>query len=434
MTRILDVYLKNIHAGTLEETNGRMAFTYRAGLPANAAVSRAMPVRAEAYGHNECHAYFGGLLPEEDQRLILAQALHISEKNDFRMLEAIGRDCAGAISLWAHNETPTLAKHVFEKDAYRSGYNLSYEQLRDLFPRLRKNPLTEKKLRFSLAGAQSKIALLFDKQTQEFYFPDQTQISTHIVKPASSRFENSVENEWFCTVLCHKAQLPVAPSWMVDLGQGEKVFVTERYDRAIVTNNIIDEPSYLDRLHQEDFCQALGIPSEHKYQEGQGPGYGACFALVDDVCTRPASQRFKLLSLLLFNYLIGNNDAHGKNFSLLYPWVEDDEKIDLGEIEVSPFYDLVCTELYEDLDNSMSMKIGARFDPYLIMKKDLEIFCQETGISYPLLQRFSRNLAAELLSAATEMRNQLPRDQDIYDRVLRVISRRANHILEITAA
>ena len=122
------------------------------------------------------------------------------------------------------------------------------------------------------------------------------------------------------------------------------LFVVERYDRHLVG-------TVMRRIHQQDFCQALGILSSEKYESDGGPSFETDFKLmIDNVSAKKrVESTFRLIDWLCFNLLIGNNDSHSKNISFLM--------ID-GKYELSPFYDLISTAIYPTLDAKFSFKIG----------------------------------------------------------------------------
>ena len=135
--------------------------------------------------------------------------------------------------------------------------------------------------------------------------------------------------------------------------QGQPFLLVQRYDRlAVQPSNAQQTPAATQRLHQEDFCQALGVPPELKYQNEGGPDLTQAFALVRSATRPSAPQLIKLLDFVLFNALIGNHDAHAKNFSLLYT--------PLGAV-LAPMYDALCTAAYPDLSDRMAMKIGSKY-------------------------------------------------------------------------
>jgi serine/threonine-protein kinase HipA len=361
LARTLDVCFDREIVGKLtQDDGGQMIFQYGESWLAKdkpMALSRSLPLRDEPFSQKECRAFFGGTLPEEGSRKVIARILGISDRNDFAMLEQIGGECAGAISFLPEVET------IPEDDtAYRV---LTDEELADILRELPRRPLMagEDGIRMSLAGAQDKIAVRIDGET--ISIPRGSAPSSHVLKPASASYAGVVYNEAFCMKLADACALNVAP---VAIGHVADIdyLLAERYDR------IRDEQGSVSRLHQEDFCQALGVPSEIKYQSEGGPGLPDCFALIRDASTAPALDVIALLDAVIFNLLIGNHDAHAKNFSLLY-------RLD-GTVRLAPLYDLVCTVCYEELTDKMAMKIGGEARSALIFPAHVEKFAKETGL------------------------------------------------------
>jgi serine/threonine-protein kinase HipA len=176
---------------------------------------------------------------------------------------------------------------------------------------LPKRPLLagEKGIRLSLAGAQDKIAVRIEGD--EISLPFGGAPSTHILKPNVERFAGVVFNEAFAMRLATAVNLPAAKVETRTV-EGIEYLLVERYDRTHL------ESGDLDRLHQEDFCQAQNIVPETKYQKEGGPSFKRCFQLLREAASAPVIDLAHLLDAVIFNYLVGNNDAHGKNFSLLY--------------------------------------------------------------------------------------------------------------------
>jgi serine/threonine-protein kinase HipA len=143
--------------------------------------------------------------------------------------------------------------------------------------------------------------------------------------------------------LAQKVGIDVPQTKILSIGELQ-VYQITRYDRR--TENGITQ-----RIHQEDFCQALGIVPENKYEFEGGPNMQRCDELLLGASSRPALDRQQMLQRVVFNYLIGNNDAHAKNFSLLYSY---------GECRLAPAYDLVSTAAYPELNQNFAMKIGGR--------------------------------------------------------------------------
>ncbi|MEM1178684.1 MAG: HipA domain-containing protein [Acidobacteriota bacterium] len=204
-------------------------------------------------------------------------------------------------------------------------------------------------LRLSLAGAQDKLALVY--RDGAFFLPRGQSATTHILKTEIEGFDNTVANEFFCLRLASRLGLDVPA---VDMRRVEDVqfLMVERYDRVARGQSI-------QRLHQEDFCQALGVVPERKYQAEGGPSIVDCFQVLA-ACRYPARARLEFMRRVILNFLIGNADAHGKNFALLYPAARSKPRL-------APLYDVLCTRAYLDHTDRMAMKIGGkrRFDTVL---------------------------------------------------------------------
>ena len=256
-----------------------------------------------------------------------------------------------------------------------------------MLDRLPKRPFLagERGLRLSLAGAQSKLpVVLVDDQIA---LPAPGQPTTHILKPPIARFESTTENEAFAMRLASKLGLDVAAVEIRTVA-GRPYLLVERYDRTV------DSDGQVRRLHQEDFCQALGVFTERKYASEGGPTFKTSFDLVRRACTRPAVELLKLLDAAIIQVLIGNADAHGKNYSLLHR----DEGIVLA-----PLYDLLCTVAYPDLSPTFAMKIARRGTLADLKPGDWDSFAKEAGLTAP----FVRRRVAELANLVLECRNQV---------------------------
>ena len=369
MARTLEVWWGADRVGLLEQDeSGRLSFRYcddwlkgAGALP----ISFSMPLTNEPYGDKAAHVFFGGLLPEQDKRDIVARAFGVSPRNDYALLDAIGGDCAGALTLLPPGQEPRAAS---EKTSYR---HLAADALERILDRLPNRPLLagEEGVRLSLAGAQDKLPVFV--ADGEIALPLEDTPSSHILKPAIPRYRDTVLNEAFCLALARSAGLYAVEAEIRSV-KGREFLLVERYDRR-------REPGRsLSRLHQEDFCQALGVPSELKYQNEGGPSLADCFDLVRRATTRPAPELHKLLEGVLFNALIGNNDAHAKNFALLYwPWGAG----------MAPLYDLVSTVVYEELSPRLAMKIGGKYEFDELYQRHWERFAKEAGLGVPQVKR-----------------------------------------------
>jgi serine/threonine-protein kinase HipA len=378
MARRLNVLFDREHAGQLmQDDGGQMTFQYDAswlGKPAPIALSQSLPLREEPFTQKECRGFFGGILPEEGNRKVIARILGISDKNDFAMLEQIGGECAGAISFLPEDEAI-----LEDDDRYRE---LADDEFAGILRELPRRPLMagEDGIRLSLAGAQDKIAVRLDDG--KIFIPRGSAPSSHVLKPAIDTYEGVVFNEAFCMALARACDLDAAP---VEIGKVEDIdyLLSERYDR------IRAQDGSIRRLHQEDFCQALGIPSEIKYQSEGGPSLANCFALIRDASTAPAPDLIALLDGIIFNLLIGNHDAHAKNFSLLY--MPD------RSVRLAPLYDLVSTVFYPELTDRMAMKIGKQPKSALVHAKDIDRFAADAGLGAAQTRARIPMLASRLL-------------------------------------
>jgi serine/threonine-protein kinase HipA len=392
MAKTLDVYLHGEFIGHLiQDDGGQMIFQYAESWlqrPGASPLSQSLPLRKERFSRNECRGYFGGILPEESKREIIARNLGISARNDYAMLEQIGGECAGAVTF-----VPT-GEALPERDyRYRM---LSAEELAAVLRELPKRPLLagDEGIRLSLAGAQDKVAVRVDGD--EISLPLGGAPSTHILKPGGDRFEGVVTNEALCMNLAAAIGIPTAKVEARTV-EGMGYLLVKRYDR-IYRADPGQEP-VLERLHQEDFCQALGIVSEMKYQKEGGPSLKQCFALLREVSSTPVIDLSRLLDAVIFNYLVGNNDAHGKNFSLLYRGIATTDM----QVSLSPLYDSLSTVYYPEISRTMAMKLGGEYSSEKVMPRNFEQFAEEAGLAKPMVRRRVMEVIEAILSALSAL-------------------------------
>lgn len=386
MKRILDVYLLGETVGTLEQDeHGSMRFTYSPEwLVQTGAIplSHSLPLREEGFGRNESRGFFAGILPEQHQREVIAKNLGVSAGNDFALLDRIGGECAGAVTFLRRGQEP-----LEQKEEYRT---LSAGELAEILRALPRRPLMagDEGVRLSLAGAQEKLAI--HRSPQGISIPLGGAPSTHILKPAIERFEGLVHNEAFCMRLARVIGLTVAP---VEVGniEGIDYLLVERYDRHWNSDGE-SMGQKLKRIHQEDFCQALGIVPERKYQNEGGPSLKESFALLRECSSSPVLDLNALLDAVIFNALIGNHDAHGKNFSLIYSG---------GKTRMAPLYDLLCTTFYPELSTKMAMKVGGEYDSRKLTGANWERMAEESGLNKLMVKR-------RVLEMAEQIRQKLP--------------------------
>ena len=375
MKRTLSVRLHGVPIGILEENDGTLEFKY---LPdAKRLLSLSLPLQEKVFRGTVCNAYFGGLLPEsETVRKLLGRRFGINSNNTFSLLAAIGLDCAGAVSF---HEPDAAVKE--DANFHLQAKILSDEELEKHITSLPLPPILEgtDEIRLSLAGVQEKTAVcLIDNKVA---LPIGGCSTTHILKPASNVFPELIENEYLCLKAAKAVGIDVPH---IEIGQvnGLKYFLIERYDREITDNKI-------KRIHQEDFAQALGFPASQKYEQEEGPGFKDCFNLINKFSV-PAVDKIKFIERAVFNYLIGNTDAHSKNFSLLH--------YDNGMIQFAPAYDILCTMAYEKHSEWMAMKIGNTIRISAVKKTDWEEFSTNVGFRYKGIEETLKTQSEKLPS------------------------------------
>lgn len=415
MSDSLDVYLGTDKVGRLWlDVGRRFVFQYDADwLASEAAVplSLALPLRADAFGDDRARSFFANLLPESDLRRMIARKLGLSEQNDFALLEAVGGECAGAVSLLPDDKPPV------GEGRYRA---LDDDELNALIADLPKRPMLagEAGIRLSLAGAQNKLPVLFDGSRVSL--PLGSAPSSHILKPPIAQYPDSVENEHFCMQLARRVGLAVPATMLLDKAQ--RLYLVERYDRLPRSDG------GLQRLHQEDFCQALGVPPDQKYEKEGGPGLAQCFTLLRDTSIQPVADLRALLQWVIYNYLVGNADAHGKNISLLLT--------DQGP-RLAPFYDLMSTAVYPDLAERLAMGIGGEDRPGWIIERRWRRFAVDIGIGFKLVRQTLLHMAEQVDSEATQLAQQFHAehgDCEVVDAIVGVISKRKAKITHALAA
>jgi len=370
------VFLSDQRVGLLKEHGGALRFTYEPAVQTPLSVN--LPIREQAYEDAACRPFFDNLLPEGGWRQAICRQLRIDVNNDFQLLAAIGTECAGAVSLhpdpqWTQGRgayTPTS-----EADLRKWALNPASR------PSLQASP----GLRLSLAGAQDK--LLFHLDGTSAYLCEGGAPSTVILKPDIRDTLNAVElsafNELLSVYLARKCGLNAVEAFWYGAG-----YAVRRYDRLLLEGT-------WKRLHQEDFAQIAAVPASAKYEEHGGPGWRDCFGIIDSKTPAPAAQRLELLNRLLFNFCLGNNDAHAKNFALLHTRE--------GGPRLAPAYDLLCTQMYGTLSETMAMSIGSQADPAKVDSDSWSRFARATGFALPALRRFATEMAEQARAALADL-------------------------------
>ncbi|HTW42689.1 MAG TPA: type II toxin-antitoxin system HipA family toxin [Solirubrobacteraceae bacterium] len=339
MAEALAIWLNQLHVATVErDRKGRLRLyytdsaheTFEGGTPV---LSLNLPLTNERHPNARTRAFLDGLLPEGEPRRAIAEDLDVPASDVFGLLAELGRDCAGALVIQPAGDPPPSMPSTTAAEP------LGDDELAELVANLRSAPLgVGRKVRLSLAGVQEKL-LLTRMPDGRWGRPIDGTPSTHILKPEIERFVNTVQNEAFCMRIAHHLGLDVAHVETTTIDE-RPVLVVQRYDRGVASDGSVS------RVHQEDFCQALGVDPDRKYQEDAGPSLAAIARVLQDVARNEDTQSF--LRALTLNIAIGNCDAHAKNFSLLHT--------DPGALRLAPLYDLMSTRLYP-VDDKLAMYV-----------------------------------------------------------------------------
>lgn len=350
MTKDLIVLLGEHEIGRVrQDQRGKLKFTYeeawretRGAYP----LSLSMPLAASDHGHDVIDAFIWGLLPDNEFVLSKwAQKFQVSARNAFALISNVGEDCAGAVQFVRPERLDEIKAAGPGKIEW-----LDAQEIAERLSALRADHSAWRAPRdtgqFSLAGAQPKTALLFQKG--RWGVPSGRMPTTHILKPPTGAFDGHAENEHFCLSLARALGLPTASSSVMRFGD-ETAIVVERYDRRIAGKGIV-------RIHQEDMCQALGLPPTRKYENEDGPGVAQIVALLRDVSGAAKEDVATFIDAIALNWLIAGTDAHAKNYSVLIGAA--------GRARLAPLYDLASALPYDDLAPmklKLAMKIGGKY-------------------------------------------------------------------------
>ena len=409
MKKQLSVFLHDIFVGYLFFEQGKLFFSYDKDylqLPSARPISTTMPLSEEIYTHNMVAPYFSGLLPDEGVRYRLAKYLQISEKNIFGLLEAIGGECAGAVSIRS-NEAQKLnnvSNYIILDD----------QEALDVMHSLENRPFLvgQDDIRISAAGAQCKLMIGF--VDGKIAIPKGSTPSTHIIKPNIPGFNDTVFNEYFCMTLAKRIGL-LTPNVQIFKIKDTAFYVVERYDRTI-------HDGHVSRLHQEDFCQILNVPPEIKYENEGGPTITDCFSVIDKFIQSgrmPGVDKLRLLKLVIFNFLIGNTDAHGKNFSIVYH---------KNGVSLSPCYDLLSTVIYSSSKKvKMAMKIGGEYQLQLIQSRHWQKLANQIGFKESFVFQQINKMVGDITKELPYLMANMPKSS-ILDEMTGFIFKQINRV------
>lgn len=410
MSELLNVWYRDKKVGILTPAlQGQVIFQYTTEWitsPNSFGISLSLPLVPSPFPVDISTYFFDNYLPEEYVRKLVASTYNINPSSTYDLLKVLGTDCAGALSILPVEEH--LSNPI--KNSYKE---LDYEELTNYIANIPKSPFggNQNNVRLSLAGAQAK-GVLYVASDGKFFLPQNGAPSTHILKVNNPRFEYLCENELFCMGLAQHIGLNIPKCFLSETMP--KSFIISRYDRYLDSNGIV-------RIHQEDFCQALGLPSMYKYQfSANGVKLSNCFSLLSK-CKNPIDDTKKLLQWVVYNVCIDNSDAHAKNLSLLYT----DTKPSLA-----PFYDLVSTAPY-DVKPELAMKIGGRKDADRLYTSQWKKFAKEINIDYNLVIDIGLSTVTKLINDIDEITYNFISQYYYFrglDSIVDTIKRRANFL------
>lgn len=346
--------------------------------PESFAISLAMPLEQKSFGHKITLSFFENLLPEGEVLRHLEQFHKV--KGPFQFLEEFGQDCAGAI---------VLSKTEFPSDS-KGPEKLTPVDMPLIYKAIDEHQSVAELISevspgyLSLAGAQDKFAAIY--QDEKLYLPKNGEATTHIVKVPILRsgIKESVYNEYFCMELAGKVGLDAAHCQVIE--GPHPLLLVERYDRYF-------DGKRTRRLHQQDFCQAQGAVSSRKYEITGGPTLKENYLLLkENVSSKSRLEGLtRFLDWVCFNLIIGNNDSHSKNISLL---LAQDRKHKLA-----PFYDLISTAMYPKLQSDFSFLIGDQSDFSKIGKKQFQAIEGQLGLKEGMLRTRISGLVERIMGA-----------------------------------
>ncbi|HET7052855.1 MAG TPA: type II toxin-antitoxin system HipA family toxin [Solirubrobacterales bacterium] len=415
----LTVFLGGEEVGALIRRGpARYRFAYGEGAHSahpegEAVLSASLRLRANPFGPGESAPFFEGLLPEGVIRRAIAAKFGLSEEDGFGLLEELGADCAGAVVVVGDGER--LHRHSEYGERL-----LSDEELEAKIEDLPRHPLgvsaSPDGLRLSLGGVQDKLVLI-RTPSGEFAEPIDGAPSNCLIKPESGRYDEIVANEDFCMRVAAAVGLPVAATEVASVGATPCLYV-RRFDRET------DAENRVVRVHQEDMCQALGILPAAKYEESGGPSVAAIVGLLRSLGTAHAARDINLfVKAVLLNFLLGNSDAHGKNFALLH-----------GEtgIRLAPLYDVVSTAAYDDVTDRLAMAIGGENDPARVNLAAWDRLAAESSLGRQLVG-FVRGWALDVLAGAEGLRDRERAEgkhRPVIEKIVDVCRARARRLLD----
>ena len=332
-------------------------------------VSKSIPLTAETYT-GVAHSFFTNLLPEAGLRDFVCRKLGISIDNDYELLKQVGGDCAGALRV-----LPAGENNIYNDSDYEPiQHFVTAEALLSLSHDHHRN------IRLSLAGAQYKLPVYLNKEV--LHLPLKQAPSSHIMKFSNPQYRRLPEVEFLVTALARAINIPVVDLSLFPYGKNQLATISLRYDRYY-------DGSKLRRLHQEDFCQVMGISGVMKYQQEGGPSLNNCLEIIRKYSDNVIADTQSLLYWMVYNVLVGNCDSHGKNLAFVYQQ---------GKTRLAPHYDLVSTINYPRVSKNLAMSIGGEQNVHNIRRSCWISQAQTMGIRPQMLCNLVDKMSTQILS------------------------------------
>lgn len=329
--------------------------------------------------------FFANLLPEGAALEEILSAIHMRDASPFEIIGQLGEELPGVLSVRAEGNVPSGLQHY----SLLTKETLS-QRIKD---RDQQKPLltSNDQSSMSLPGAQDKLGLRYDGRRDRLYDSVASTPTTHIAKPDTRlvKFQPSAINEYLCMRLAAAIKLLVPPVHLIQVP--ETVYIVQRYDRIVSGDTV-------QCLHQVDGCQLLGLSQDWKYER---QGLVSLKRLVEALrgLQLPAKDLLSFQRWVMFNYLIGNSDAHAKNISVL---------IDETGYALAPFYDLLCVRVYGD--DRLALYIGDEDQYASIGAHSWEAFCEDCGFSIKPTLTLFRKMAQEVRKAWATVTAQVTAD------------------------
>jgi serine/threonine-protein kinase HipA len=368
-----------------------------------------MPLQEGRYAPRIFQPWAANLLPESVQLRTVGQLLGTAPGDVIGLLSAIGRDTAGALSIGKFGGTSLLHWRAIERE----------EDLERIIEELPSKPFLvgEEGVSMSLAGVQSKLAVAVD-ESGRICIPLEGSPSTHILKPDAERLWGGVQNEAFCLSLAKRLGIQT-PQVTTGKAGGRTYLLVTRYDR-IFTNG------RWRRLHQEDFCQALGKPPSAKYESNQTGIRGPTLTDMFDVTRRLMlpTEIVRLLDMILFNVITCNTDAHAKNYSVM---------INANGVSLAPLYDVMCGRVWEHVTRNLAQKIAGKNRGEYLKGRHWVRFARECGLGarqvLARLRALTQSVIAEAQAAADDVVRMPAGDHPVLEQTQKAVEDRARTLL-----